>query len=71
MAQSDPDYLEWYRLTPDAMGSYVDGTWRPRRASRRRGLRSVRVCLLAVLADGRLLILGGEYNRGAFVAIRN
>jgi hypothetical protein len=51
---------DWWRLTPDQYGSYVNGTW-------------TQVASLpanyapfsnssAVLADGRLIIEGGEYN---------
>ena len=53
---------DWYKLTPDARGSYVNGTWSA-------------IALLpkgyaplyfgsAVLPDGRLIIEGGEYNSG-------
>ncbi|HUK43476.1 MAG TPA: hypothetical protein VLW48_03430 [Candidatus Bathyarchaeia archaeon] len=55
---------DWWKLTPDNTGSYVNGTW-------------TQVASLAsnydpdafasqVLADGRLLIEGGEYNFGQF-----
>jgi len=51
---------DWWRLTPDSSGSYVNGVW-------------TQVALLppgysplyhssAVLPDGRLIIEGGEYN---------
>jgi len=58
------NYSDWYVLTPDKTGSYVNGTWKTvgslpsnyapyANASR-------------VLADGRVLIEGGEYNFGNF-----
>lgn len=57
---------EWYRLTPDNTGSYVNGTWSP--------IASMPVIdgtqyaplyyASAVLPDGRVLVMGGEYNAG-------
>ena len=55
---------DWWKLTPDINGSYVNGTW-------------TQVASLAsnydpyamasqTLADGRVLIEGGEYNFGSF-----
>ena len=55
---------DWWKLTPDNTGSYVNGTW-------------TQVASLAsnydpyamasqTLADGRVLIEGGEYNFGSF-----
>jgi hypothetical protein len=48
----------WYQLTPDASGSYVDGTWSP--------LASMSLERLyygsAVLPDGRVFLVGGEYS---------
>lgn len=63
MAQGNED-LDWWRLTPDITGSYVNGTW-----TRLPNLPSGYVpdaFASAVLADGRLIIEGGEYNSGAF-----
>jgi hypothetical protein len=51
---------EWWRLTPDALGSYVNGTWK-----RITSLPSGYAPLYfgsAVLADGRVMMAGGEYN---------
>jgi hypothetical protein len=56
---------DWSRLTPDNSGSYLKGTW-----SSIASLPSGYAPLFfasAVLADGRLVILGGEYNFGNFV----
>lgn len=50
----------WYRLTPDANGSYVSGTWTtmPSMGWTRRFFSSV------VLRDGRVLVAGAEYGTG-------
>lgn len=56
---------DWYKLTPDAFGSYVNGTW-TQAASLPAGY-APEAFSSAVLADGRLVIAGGEYNGGAFV----
>jgi len=56
----DNDASDWWRLTPDINGSYVNGTW-----SQLASLPSNYGPLYyasAVLPDGRLLIEGGEYN---------
>jgi len=55
---------DWYKLTPDNAGSYVNGTW-----ARMANLPSGYVpdaFASAVLADGRVVITGGEYLNGAF-----
>jgi hypothetical protein len=51
---------DWYKLTPDSSGSYINGTW-----SKISLLPSGYAPLYfgsAVLPDGRLVIEGGEYN---------
>ena len=51
----------WYRLTPDTNGSYVNGTWTtvaPMHDSRTYYSGQV-------LRDGRVLVCGGEYGTGA------
>jgi hypothetical protein len=55
---------DWWKLTPDINGSYVNGTW-TQMASLPSGY-SPDAFASAVLADGRLLIEGGEYNFGQF-----
>jgi hypothetical protein len=48
----------WKKLTPDATGNYVDGTWSdlaPMHWTRR-------YYASAVLADGRVFVSGGEYS---------
>lgn len=56
----------WYKLTPDSKGNYVDGTWST--------LASLPVIggtqyapqynASAVLPDGRVIVMGGEYDGG-------
>jgi hypothetical protein len=63
LAQSFTDQ-HFYALTPDNTGSYVNGTWSrvadlPRSYAPYAGAS-------AVLADGRVLLIGGEYNFGQF-----
>jgi uncharacterized repeat protein (TIGR01451 family) len=53
----------WHRLIPDALGSYVNGTWAPM-ASMQPGYRPA-FYSSAVLADGRVIVIGGEYNNTA------
>jgi hypothetical protein len=58
-------YSEWYKLTPDINGSYVNGTW-----SQMASLASNYGPLFfgsAVLPDGRLIIEGGEQNFANYV----
>ena len=55
---------DWWKLTPDINGSYVNGTW-TQVASLPSGY-SPEAFASQVLADGRLLIEGGEYNFGQF-----
>ena len=54
------DTREWYKLTPDNTGSYVNGTWTPT------ALMPVgygpKFHASAVLPDGRVIVEGGEYN---------
>lgn len=50
----------WYKYTPDANGGYSSGTW-TQVATLPSGY-SPSAFASAVLADGRLLITGGEYN---------
>jgi hypothetical protein len=55
----DAGFPDWWRLTPDKFGSYVNGTW-----SQIASLPATYSPLYhssAVLPDGRLIIEGGEY----------
>ena len=55
---------DWWKLTPDNTGSYVNGTW-TQLASLPAGYVPDYFAS-AVLADGRLVITGGEYNNNQF-----
>lgn len=48
----------WWRLTPDEFGNYANGTW-SRLADSEVGRRSY---ASGVLADGRVVVCGGEYS---------
>jgi hypothetical protein len=48
----------WWKLAPDASGSYVNGTWSARAA----GPNGPTYYASAVLRDGRVLVAGGEDN---------
>ena len=52
----------WWLLTPDAQGSYSDGSW-AQAASMATGYAPL-YAGDAVLPDGRLIVEGGEYNNG-------
>ena len=51
----------WYKLTPDINGSYANGTWSQAASI---SFYSPLFFGSAVLPDGRLLVEGGEYNKG-------
>jgi hypothetical protein len=51
---------KWWRLTPDNTGNYVNGTW-TQLASMQSGYAPLYFAS-AVLADGNVLVEGGEYN---------
>jgi len=55
---------DWWILTPDINGSYVNGTW-TQAASLPSGYSPIAFSS-AVLASGLVLIEGGEYNYGNF-----
>ena len=54
------NYNNWYTLTPDIKGSYVNGTWK-QVASLPSGYDPL-FFGSAVLADGKVVVQGGEYN---------
>lgn len=63
----DQNSPNWYRLTPNSAGSYVNGTW-----SQVASLPVINgtqykplYFASAVLPDGRVIIMGGEYNGGS------
>jgi len=51
-------YNNWYRLTPDTNGSYVNGSWTTLAPMHETRL----YCSSQVLTDGRVFIAGGEYG---------
>jgi hypothetical protein len=53
---------DWYRLTPDKKGNYVNGTWK--KAASMKASASYQPLYFAsqVLADGTFIVNGGEYN---------
>ena len=59
MAQNNGS-SNWYRLTPDSGGSYVNGTW-SQLSSLPEGYSPLYFSS-AVLPDGRVIVEGGEYN---------
>jgi hypothetical protein len=50
----------WWRLTPDATGSYLNGTWSA--AGAMQSNYKPLYFANAVLPDGRVIVEGGEYN---------
>ena len=54
------NYNNWYTLTPDNHGNYINGTWR-QVASFPSGYEPL-FFGSAVLADGKVVAQGGEYN---------
>lgn len=55
---------EWYKLTPDAKGDYADGTWSQLASLPVIGGKQYapQYNAAAVLPDGRVIVMGGEYN---------
>src|SRR5262245_3157173 len=49
---------QWYRLVPDASGSYVNGTWTTLAPS----VHAPLYYASGVLRDGRVIVAGGEYD---------
>jgi hypothetical protein len=56
----DAGCRDWWKLTPDQFGSYVNGTWS--QVASTPADYSPLYHSSAVLADGRVIIEGGEYN---------
>jgi hypothetical protein len=52
---------DWYALTPDTTGSYVNGTWK--QVASMSSDYGPLYYGSAVLPDGRLIVEGGEYNK--------
>ena len=61
MAANSNTSSNWYRLTPDIHGSYVNGTW-----STLAAMHDTRLYYSSdILTDGRVFVAGGEYGTGA------
>ena len=60
MIIQDAGCPDWVRLTPDSSGNYANGTW-TQIASLPAGYSPL-YHSSAVLPDGRVIIMGGEYN---------
>src|SRR6266581_5908679 len=58
---SDP----WYRLVPDATGSYIHGSWK--NAGTLPSGYNPLYFASAVLPNGQVVVMGGEYNNGSSV----
>ncbi|MGA9421707.1 MAG: kelch repeat-containing protein [Rhodanobacteraceae bacterium] len=70
MFQGD-SYTDWWKLTPDASGNYLNGTWTELASLPAAWNYGPYACASAVLADGRVLIEGGEYNLGGPFSLTN
>ncbi len=64
MMQSAYDAGVFYSLTPDSQGSYAHGTWH--QLARPPAGYAPYAGAQAVLADGRVLFVGGEYNQNQY-----
>ncbi len=60
-----PSASAWWKLTPDVNGSYQNGTWT--QVASMDSSYGPLYFASAVLADGRLFVMGGEYNFGSAV----
>jgi len=56
----DPCGTDWWQLTPDNTGSYINGTWK--QLAKAPNGYSPLYYASAVLPDGRVIVEGGEYN---------
>ena len=64
-------YTDWWKLTPDASGSYLNGTWTQLASLPAAWVYGPYAFASAVLADGRVLIEGGEYNLNGPFSLTN
>ena len=60
----DADSSDWWKLTPDITGSYLNGTWSQLASTPGYGPLYY---ASQVLPDGRVFTMGGEYNFGSSV----
>jgi hypothetical protein len=56
----DADAVDWWKLTPDKKGSYITGTWT--QVASTPSTYGPQYFGSAVLPDGRVVVIGGEYN---------
>jgi len=54
--------LRWWRLTADASGDYLHGTWTQAASLPADANYNPLYYCSALLPDGRVVIIGGEYN---------
>jgi hypothetical protein len=60
---------DWYKFTPDVNGSYINGTW-SQIASLPSGY-APQAYASAVMIDGRVVIVGGEYDASGNFVVSN
>ena len=53
----------WYKLTPDIYGSYINGTWTQVASIPASWNYAPQLFASAVLPDGRAIVMGGEHNK--------
>lgn len=53
----------WYKLTPDISGNYGAGTW----ATMANSVHAPLYYASGILRDGRMIVVGGEYDAGALI----
>ena len=59
--------VDWYTLTPDNTGSYINGTWTKVASFPSAWNYAPDAPASQILADGRVIVQGGEYNFGSFL----
>ncbi len=67
----DDSWTGFWKLTPDSSGNYLDGTWTQVASLPSAWNYGPYAAASAVLADGRVLIEGGEYNLGGPFSLTN
>ena len=64
-------FSDWWKLTPDVTGNYVNGTWTQAASIPYTWNYAPFAFASAVLADGRVVIEGGEYNENGPFSLTN
>lgn len=62
LVQSGSNYADWYKLTPDSTGHYVNGTWKKLASIPPSFNYAPFDPVTAVLMDGRVAVIGAEDN---------